>query len=236
MAKFMFILPSRFISSSCVQKKKSKNKRQVISVSNLLTPCPHQSFLCPLNQFLLRLSLSRHPSPVIYPFSFLLHHSFSTPLLSSHTLISWSERCFLRRACRQTRRSDGSLCGCFTLSSLQGRNRVVMGRWSPGLVQQLSKEKLPDETLSDNLQSCKQSLCPRASQNSSANRSNRRELLQVKFLEHYSWLWFDNKKICSSFFGLVLLWLIVLHQNANSEQIFYQKNIYVKIYYTNSIK
>lgn len=139
MGKFMFTLPPWVISPPLVHR--NRQKKRVMSVSHLLTPWPHLFFcVCPLNQFLPSLSLSRHPS-VVYPISFLLHHSFSTPLLSSHTLISWPERCFLRRACRQTGGSDGSLWGCFTLSSLQGGNKVVMGRWSPGLVKRLWKEK-----------------------------------------------------------------------------------------------
>lgn len=127
MAKFMFTLPPWVIFPSCAKKWHQKQKD-----GHVCLPSPHSLtssiFLCAHLISFSPVSLSGHPSAVVYPISFLLHHSFSTPLLSSHTLISWPERCFLRRACRQTGGSDGSLGGCFTLSSLQGGNKVVMGR------------------------------------------------------------------------------------------------------------
>lgn len=74
-----------------------------------LIPCFHQSPV-PTHQFCwcFVTSLSHW---IIYPTFLPLHHSFTAPLLSNHTLICWSERCFLRSAHGKTSASDGSLQG-----------------------------------------------------------------------------------------------------------------------------
>lgn len=129
MGKFMFILSPLVTASSGVQSKKRNT-----SISHFLIPCPHQSHISSLNQFLSSApfpSFSLSPLPwIVYLLFLLLHHSFTAPLLSRHTLISRSERRFLRRACGKTGGSDGSLRGCFTLSTLQGGNGMGLGKGS----------------------------------------------------------------------------------------------------------
>lgn len=125
MGKFMFILSPLVTASYSVQKR----KKVVVSISFALILLPHQSHVNPLHQFLLCAPIPFLPHWIIYCI-FLLHHSFSAPLLSRHTLISWSERCFLWSVRGKTGRSDGSLWSCFTLSSLLCENGVGLGKGS----------------------------------------------------------------------------------------------------------
>lgn len=66
---------------------------------------------------------------IIYPTFLLLHHSFTAPLLSNHTLICQSERCFLRSARGKTSTSDGSHWGLLhvVLSPVREQGGVGQG-------------------------------------------------------------------------------------------------------------
>lgn len=68
--------------------KERKKKETVTSISHFLIPCPHQSVIIPLNQFLSSFSPFFSPLPlwIVYPVSLLLHHSFTAPSpLPSHS-------------------------------------------------------------------------------------------------------------------------------------------------------
>lgn len=81
-------------------------------------PYPYSISFSPVP--LLLYPISRSALLKHFPLSLLLHHSFTAPLFSRHTLISWSERCFLSE---KTGGSDGSLSGCFTWSCSTGREQ-----------------------------------------------------------------------------------------------------------------
>lgn len=101
------------------------HRQSISTYFHLLIPCLHQSCVT-THQFFSWCPATSLSHWIIYPAFLLLHHSFTAPLLSNHSLICQSERCFLRSARGKTSASDGSRWGLLhvVLSPVREQGRV----------------------------------------------------------------------------------------------------------------